>query len=278
MHSLDGSSFVIGPMGVGEVLDAGIWLARRHYRLLLLVAAWVEAPAYLLSTVLSLTVDRPPNALDETFLGFLFNPGALASAPTNWTWLICYPAIAVACATAVEQPDAARELRPAAVFARVARRLPMLLALTVVMAIAAVPLLIVLPLGIFVLVRWSMAWLPVLTQNANARDALATSWRITKGSWWHTCFVLTAWIMFTLISGFAAGALFAGAGYVLATATGDDALFIALDGAGGLASILTTPFSGAVLVVLFYELRARSQGFDLLQRARAVGVWTSSSS
>ena len=34
-----------------------------------------------------------------------------------------------------------------------------------------------------------------------------------------------------------------------------------------LVSIITTPFSAAVAVVLYYELRARAEGFDLAQRA-----------
>src|SRR2546423_14164269 len=41
------AAIVIGPMGIGEVLDGAFTIGKRNYRGLLIVAAWGGVPSYL---------------------------------------------------------------------------------------------------------------------------------------------------------------------------------------------------------------------------------------
>jgi hypothetical protein len=45
------AGIVIGPMGVGEIIDAGFNLTRRHFKLLVLVGAYALVPAGILSAI-----------------------------------------------------------------------------------------------------------------------------------------------------------------------------------------------------------------------------------
>jgi hypothetical protein len=91
---------------------------------------------------------------------------------------------------------------------------------------------------------------------------------LTRRAWWHT---LGVFVVSGLIIGIASAVvsgIFGAIGTVL-TLTGSAAVggVFSIFGSS-LATIFVTPFSVAISVVLYYELRARQEGFDLESRAR----------
>jgi hypothetical protein len=270
-------------MGVGELLDRSINLARRHYRELVLVAAWAIVPAYVLAAIFrailgsGLDSESVQNAVARNdfttlILYLVLNLGiavlvAIASA-------IATAATAVGYSGLIEPGRAPPLIEPGPLYRVAATRLVSLFVVFLLIGLTVGPLflLIVLsPLGIFLAIRWAAAAVIVMIEGTGPIAALRRSWALTRRSWWHTLGVLVA-------GGFIFGILSSIAGAVGALVAVLVGLFlgrgVVTDILGDMASaggaILVTPFSVAYLVLLYYELRARAEGYDLEQRAAQV--------
>ena len=253
------TAIVIAPMGIGEVLDAGFSLARRNFRTLATITAWGAVPSYVAINIAGSLIESSRVSL--VVLGVvLFVLGAVGFA-------LLTGAVVVACARLIQPAAEPDSLHPAELYSLAAVRLLPIFLLVLVWALAAVPLVIALPLGIFVFIRWSMAYVAVLVEGAGPLESLRRSWAMTHHAWWHTAVVVVAGSLITgILSGVLSGLVGVVAGVLLLT-TGSQVLMGALTIAGqSVALIALEPFSAAIGVVLYYELRARSEGFDLAQR------------
>jgi hypothetical protein len=256
---------IIEPTGIGEVLDTGIRLGRQNYGFLLRIAAWGTIPAAVFDAIANAAGLSQEQGAAEIAASVL---GRLAFAV-----LAAVASIAVARAAAhLIDPSVSFTGTGQAYSAALGRFLPVLL-LTIVAVLAAVPLIIVLPLGIYILVRWSQSWLALVLEPIGPLGALRRSWQLTARSWWHTAVVLfTAGLILGVISA-VLGAAFGAVGGLSGFLAGGPFTAAYLAALGQmLSSLLLTPFSIAIYVVLYYELRAREEGFDLVQRAILVGT------
>ncbi len=253
---------VIGPMGVGQVIDAGIGLARAHFRRLMLIAAWGLVPAAALTAALSLAggVGRPDQ---------LGGAVVAASIIAGIGAYLAEAALMVAVARIVESAASPSELAPGPLYRWAAARLVSTVLLSLVAALAAIPLLILFPLGIYVFVRWSMAWAAVIVERRGPIASLRRSWQLTRGAWWHTFGVLLVGTVVAFVLAAVVGGVLGGIAGGIGAASGSLPVSGALQ---QVASVLTNlvflPFFMAYTMVLYYELRARNEGFDLVQRAR----------
>lgn len=253
------TAIVIAPMGIGEVLDAGFSLARGNFRTLATMTAWGAVPSYAAITIAGSLIQS--SRISLVVLGVvLFVLGGVGMA-------LLTAAVVMACARLVQPSEGTDSLHPAELYSLAAVRLLPVFLLAFVWALVAVPLIILFPLGIFVFIRWSMAYVAILVEGAGPLESMRRSWAITRGAWWHTAVVVVAGSLITgILSGVLSGLVGVIAG-VLLVITGSQALAGALTVAGqSLGAIALEPFSAAIGVVLYYELRARSEGFDLAQR------------
>ncbi len=125
-------------------------------------------------------------------------------------------------------------------------------------------------LGPWIAIRWLFAPPSVLLERTGVLASMGRSWRLVKGSWWR-CFgiLLLAQVLAAFLSGvLQTPFLIVG---VLAGGSGSSVLFILVTSLGGLiARTLIAPFSAAILVLLYIDLRMRREGLDVtLQRAAA---------
>src|SRR5947209_8602448 len=112
--------------------------------------------------------------------------------------------------------------------------------------------------GIFLYVRLVAAPVAVVLEGAGPVAAWERSWRLTRGFGWKILGTVIVSYFITAVGGlivqvpfFAVGYLAGGAGWVFL-------------GAGQtLASLLTTPFSTIILVLIYFDLRIRKEAFDL---------------
>jgi hypothetical protein len=243
---------IIRPMGVGEVLDTGMTLARRNYRVLVLTTAWAVAPAYLVGALLALVSDL--GAIDSVLLG-------IAEAFSS-------VALVIACAHLIEPTGQVHELEPGPLYRAALGRIGWIILWALLIGVLAIPLVILFPLGIFLFVRWSMSWNALIVERIGPIASLRRSWVLTSGSWWHTLGVLVvAAILYGIVAG-AVGAIFGAIGAVIVV-TGSGAVGTVIINLGNaVGSVFIVPFVTAIHVVLFYELRARREGFDLAARAQ----------
>jgi hypothetical protein len=261
---LQRAGIVIAPMGIGEVLDSGFTLAKRNYRPLAIVGAWGAIPSYAALAIGGAlgSGSRPSLIALSVILSILGGVGVVLMGAV----------VAIACSRLVhrgenEEQPTENPMNPADLYARAALRLGPMILLGIVCGLLAIPLVILFPLGIFLFGRWMMAYVVVILESVGPLDALRRSWQLTRGSWWHTVLTALAGGLVTgIVAGVMGGIVGAVAG-ILGALTGSAALMTLFATVmNGIPTILVEPFSSAILVVLYYELRARSEGFDLSQR------------
>jgi hypothetical protein len=122
-------------------------------------------------------------------------------------------------------------------------------------------------LGTFVLGRIFLAWTALILDDAGAVESIRISWRMTRGFWWRCAAILVVLIVigavFSLLVGVAAAAIGAALGHGLSANISSQ-----------LISLIANAFLGslypAVLIAVFYDLKLRKQGADLLGRVDAL--------
>lgn len=254
-----GQSMVIGPMGIGRILDAGISLGRHNFRLLALIAAWGLVPAYLFNTIGSaagLLVREPVGVGLVTALGGL---GLVAGV------VLAEIAMVLACARLIEGRT---DTDPASVYGDSLGPLWRLILLGLLVLVAAIPLIIFFPLGIYLGVRWAVSYVALIVEGAGPIQCLKRSWELTRDAWWHTFVVVFAGGLIIVILSSLLSIVLTLPAVVLALLFGESLVTLILNSIGGAVSnIALSPFSTAYTVVLYYELRARNEGYDLAQQA-----------
>ncbi|HEX5416863.1 MAG TPA: glycerophosphoryl diester phosphodiesterase membrane domain-containing protein [Chloroflexota bacterium] len=240
------------PMGVGEVIDAGFGLARHNFRLLVQISAWAVVPGFVVSSAVSLAF-----------------PIGLSTLPMGIAQAVAGIAIAFACGAILDPDLFPSGVRPTVLYRAVLGRLPSLLAISILITILVVPLLVILPLGIFIGIRWSMVLNAVILDRRGPLSGLRESWQVTRGAFWHTFGVLVVSGLLYMVFSYIVAGVFGGFSLLLLfVAKSATAVGIVSNLASGVTALLITPFTTAINVVLFFELKSRSQGFDLVLRAR----------
>jgi hypothetical protein len=127
----------------------------------------------------------------------------------------------------------------------------LLLAILVGLTVAVGLLLLIIP-GLIFIVMFSVA-IPVLViENRKGTEAMSRSWNLVKGHFWHAALVI---VIAALIAGVVNGIL---------GALGGSNWFVAwLFGAIG--QIITAPFTALVSILLYLDLRARSEALSAEQ-------------
>jgi hypothetical protein len=257
---------VLRPLGVGEILDAGIRLYTRHWKPLALCVLGIALPAQILAAVIVASAD--PKSLEVSFdtsgstglgtrvllLGIALAGGVLSTAA-------CFTAVADAWLG--RPPDARRSLRA---FARLAPAVAgLLVAIAIGLALGAVALLIP---TVWLGVSWLLAVPALMFEQLSPIAALQRSFRLVRRRWWPTLGAFAAgWIM-TAIVGIAVQVPAA----VVAKAIVPDSTFavaVASVVGGTISSAITMPYLAIVFTILYFDQRVRREGFGLGERGGA---------
>jgi hypothetical protein len=251
------------PLRVGEVLDAAINIYRRRFGTLIRAVAVVVVPIGVLNAVV-LTSARS----DAATASGIDPAAAGASVVTTLVGLIATQ-LAVAAAFSIvsgdyldQSPTWQESLR--AGFGRL--RSLLWLELVHVLLLIGGFIACVIP-GIYLYVAWSAALPALLFEDRRGTKALGRSRELFSGRWWPTAAALfVAFVLSAIITGALSGLV------VGVVGSGDftsDVLGALVRSAG---TILTTPFTAAVVTVLYFDARVRKEGFDLELLARRIGV------
>ncbi len=111
--------------------------------------------------------------------------------------------------------------------------------------------IVLLPVAIFLVVRWAFAVQVVAIEGVRGRRALGRSGELVRGRWWRTGAVAGA---VTLVGGMAGPLV----GILLLLATTKSFLFV--NAVSAIVYAVTIPFVAIVLVTLYYDARARAHG------------------
>ena len=273
------------PLGIGEALDASIKVYRARFGPLVKATTVVIAPVYILFALAQISAGPS----DDASLRSSENSGAFSSG-LGLFGMVVFIATQFATAVAVrivgdsyvgEESDWRRALGAMWSRARSLLWLSLLYGLGLVLAalIAAVGIvtgflpwlwvLTAIAVGVYLYGTWIVAVPVLMAEGTPGWGALQRSRQLVKGRWWPvTVAVMLAAILVRLLMS-AAESLVIG----LAGASGNEFVeSIAWVSASTAGAALTTPFIAAVVVVVYFDLRVRKEGFDLELLARRVGV------
>jgi hypothetical protein len=264
------------PLSVGEIIDVAIKMWRRQFGTLARIVLVVVAPVELFATLVTASVS---NFDVETFDPTTGDPALDGGAFAGWlagmftaqvlsglAFLISSAAVlrAVSVAYLGGTPDWRESLRAAT------SRLPSLLWLGLLMfgglGLAAIALIIP---AIWLGVAWSLAFPVMIAEGQRGTKAMGRSFRLVQNRWWPT---FGALFLAFLLQAFIGLVLGVPLGILTFTSEGDSlvAIFFAMI-VNVVASVVTTPFMAAVLVLIYFDLRVRKEGFDLQLLAQGVG-------
>ena len=120
----------------------------------------------------------------------------------------------------------------------------------------------------FLLGRIVVAFIALIVDDAGALGSIKESWALTRGNWWRCAAILVVLIfiavVFTLVFAFTVG--------LIAVSLGPTSLAATV--VTQLLSLILNAFIGslypAVLMAIFYDLKMRKQGADLLGRVETL--------
>ena len=271
------------PLRVGEILEVAINIVLKNWRTLMKAVLVVVIPIQILSIAVLATVlpDADLITNQNAFSGA--EPGADISGSDIGALFVAYGMIGLlgwvltafataACFKAVSDAylGATPDWRESLGYAR--GRVLSLLWVTVLVGFGVVFALIALIIpGIWLYVAWSVAVVAFLFEGVKGTKALGRSFQLVKGRWWPTCgTLLIAVILAALVGGILGGLVSA----VALTDVGDSLLGAAIVNgiSTGVAQLITTPVTIAIVTIIYFDLRVRKEGVDLETLTERLGV------
>jgi len=126
-------------------------------------------------------------------------------------------------------------------------------------------ILLYLPFAIFVSTRWSLSSSVIVLENAGAMGGLTRSWELTKDFFWRvlgTSFLASLLsLLLTLLPNYFSSTIL---GMVGASFQITALVSVVVE---QISVVIVLPFTVAVQVLIYYDLRIRKEGFDLMLRA-----------
>lgn len=244
----------MSPRTLGDILGGAFEIYRQNASQLLLIVAVVVVPLSVLGFIVShfafavttrtvVIGNQAIQVAEARSLGIVVLAGLVAAAISIITAAILQAAIlrAAAQATIGDPIDIDASYRwGLSRFGSV-----LLVSILVGLCVAVGFVLLIIP-GVILLVLLAMSVPAVVVENVRGTQAMRRSWNLTSGHFWH---VLGVIVVAALISGAVTGILSAFAG-------DSSVLRLILNTIG---QLLVAPFSALVTVLLYLDLRARSE-------------------
>jgi hypothetical protein len=255
-------------MGIGELIDGAIRLYRSEWLVLMGIVAFVTIPVTFaqlwLTQVIVGEIDLATATPTETFSQLI--PVTLIFLVVQL--LIVQPFLVAAIARAAADVYLGEPVGIERTYRYALVKLPSILWITILSLVATLVgfILLIIP-GIIVLVRLSFAPAALVVEGLGGSKAIGRSWRLSQGFFWRTLGTL---VLAGIIAGVVA-AIVSIPGELAMQALGPDAWPISAI-VSALATVLTTPFGMLVIVLLYFDLRIRKEGFDIEVMARELAT------
>jgi hypothetical protein len=259
----------IREMRIGETLDAAIKLYRRYWKALMAMVAFVIVPYTFLQQYA--VRDTGPRVRG----GNLFVPNNTSDAAVIASvvfgvvsFLFVQPFLAAAISRAASRlylghdPEVGDTYR----FALGLVHSILWVSFLTFLAVVGGFILFIVP-GIIFAIRFTFGTTVVVVEGAKGRAAMRRSWALAKGQFWRIVATLfLAMLLAGIVGGFLAAPATIGSFFV-----GSEGWALRAVGTS-IASVITTPFLALVRVLLYFDMRIRKEGFDLMVQAQELAV------
>lgn len=259
------------PLGIGEIIDAGIRITRTRFRDLAILVAIVAVPAQVLQLLVAISAPGSENAFT---VSPSVTPGTTPDAGDTLTQLAAtLVTLVIGFLTALLATAACTEVVSSTYLGgragwreslrRAWRRFASLIAANLLILLAAgVGLLACIVPGVWLWVAFAVAVPAILVEGIRGPASLGRSFRLVRGRWWPVFAIL---LVGQLLAAVVQTVVVLPFVPLLLVAGGDSPIVGVLVTALGtvVSTIVTQPFIAAVTVVIYYDLRVRKEGFDL---------------
>lgn len=283
------------PLRLGEILDAAIKLTIAHFATFLAVVVVATGPIYfVLITLVAVTLPEalrvdttadeiPTPSGDE--LSVLIGVGVVGGI----AFLIASVIATGACFQVVDDAWRGREPEWKRALATMLRRLGSLLWLSLLIGVGialaftvplaagfalgpaggGIGLLLAMGLVAWLGVRWAFSIPALIGEGLRGTAAMRRSWSLVGGRWWRTAGVLIVGIVLASVVS-QLGSLVVGLPPSLLFADNPAVLAVSQFAGYLVGAVISTPAIAAVVVVTYFDLRVRKEGYDLELRAAAL--------
>jgi hypothetical protein len=227
------------PRTLGEILSEAFRIYRENAAQLIVIVAIVVVPLSFVSAVIVRLIGDP----EDPSFGVTLAALLVAAAIGVIIWAILQAAMlrGAAQATIGDPVDVEASYRWG-----LARFGSVLLVAFLVGIVVGVGFLLLLIPGIIFLVFLSVSEPALIVENRRGTEAMSRSWNLVRGHFWHALVVI---LVAAIITGVIQGIL---------SAIGGDNWFVAWIFTA-IAQIITAPFTALVTVLLYLDLRARTE-------------------
>jgi hypothetical protein len=241
---MEGPQGAIPPKGLGDILSQAFNVYKANAGKLVVIVALVVVPLTLVSTLLA-ELARSPDVDGGVMTALLVAAITVAISVIIWSLLEAAILRAAAQATLGDPIDVEASYRWGF------RRIGSVILVSVLFALAVIGglILFVIP-GLIFIVMLSVSIPALIVEGRRGSDALGRSWSLVKGNFWHVVGVI---VVAGLITGVVSGII---------GAIGGNAWFLRWVFTS-LGTIVTAPFTALVTVLLYVDLRARSEALTV---------------
>jgi hypothetical protein len=241
------------PRTVGEILEAAFSLYAKHWASLIQIVAIVVVPLTLLQYFLGDVVSG--NVVTQTNGDVALREGAggafAATAVVGLLSLLIQQILVGAVAWAVASTLIGREPDVGECYRFGYRRLWSILLVGILFALAVFAGLIALVIpGIIIAVRLSVSIPALVVEGKRGTEALRRSWDLVRGHSWS---VFGAFIVVAFLTGIVNG--------IFTAVGGNNWLVVGI--LASIAACITTPFTGLVIGLIYFDLRVRKEQLDV---------------
>lgn len=272
---------VLRPLGTVDLLDVAIRLYQRSFGPLLGIIAVVYVPAAVMQiTAVFLMFGRNDFAQSLEHVEKLADlnwatliPGAALIGLAFLIYVLALPISQGALAIAVSRRYLGQPISVSDAYRTVGGRWGEVLAASLLVGLAtSAGLLLCLVPGIYWGTMWLLVPAAIVIEGRPIRDALQRSWDLVRGEWWR-CF--GTMLLLSVVTQAAAGLIVWPVSALSAVLFMDKNPLLgqALNQSLSLAAgVLIQPVQIIGIVLLYYDLRIRKEGFDLDLLARNLGT------
>lgn len=259
------------PLGVGEVLDAAIKLYTRNAVTMWKIVASIIVPLAIIQELV-VAVSLPSGAFVRG--GTLYTPsgspaaGSVAEIVLGLIGVLVVNGALALCLvdSYVGQPlDWMASLRAA-----VDRLGPLLWLAIIYGIIVTIAFILLIVPGIWLTVAWCVAVPALMFEGLSGFHALRRSYELIRGRWWATFAALLVAGIMLFVALLVIGLIFGGIQSGLSV--GSVGLWLVLRGISSIISdLIVFPFIGAVVAVIYIDMRVRKEALDLELLAGSFG-------
>ena len=266
------------PLRIGEILDVAIKIYRSNFATLIKAVALVVAPVQILVAIVQASapdnpIKTPPPGSTEppeidfdqlwAYFAALIVAGLLGALAAQVATAASLKAVSGAYMG--ERPDWRSSLRFA--LSRLGPLIWLGLLSTVLLTLGLVACVVP---GVYLYGAWAVVVPVLLLEDVRGRRALGRSRSLVRDRWWPTfAAILLGAILVAVVQ--AAFGLLLG---LIAFMNSENGVVQLVASAilGTVSGVLATPFSAALVTVVYFDLRVRKEGLDLELLARRVGM------